>query len=79
MEACKMETLLELLHIDYYIVCDIMDSSFCTAFVCDWILETNQNFTPGLFHFIAKLMATLIHCPFTVPLPGLANWFAFLK
>ena len=38
--------------------------------------KTNQIVTLGL---LAKLMATLIHYPFTVPLPGLANWSAFLE
>ena len=39
--------------------------------------KTNQIVTLGLFHLLAQLMATLIHYPITVPLPGLANWSAF--
>ena len=28
---------------------------------------------------LAQLIATLMHYPFTVPLPGFANWSAFLE
>ena len=29
--------------------------------------------------FLAQLIATLIHYPCTVAIPGLADWFAFLE
>ena len=42
--------------------------------------KTNQIIILGLFHFNgpATVIATCIQYPFTVPLPGLADWFAFL-
>ena len=41
--------------------------------------KTDQIVILGLFHFIGQLMATLVHYTYTVPLPGLANWSAFLE
>ena len=45
-----------------------------------WKTESDQTVTLGLFHFIGLtifLIATLIYYPFTLPLPGLADWSAF--
>ena len=45
-----------------------------------WKTESDQIVTLGLFHFIGRaifLIATLIHYPFTVPLPGLAGCFFY--
>ena len=41
--------------------------------ICGWILETDRIVT------LAQLIATLIHYPFTVALPGLADWSVFLE
>ena len=38
--------------------------------------KTDQSVTLGLFHFTGP--ATLIHYPFTMALPGLADWSALL-
>ena len=46
--------------------------------ICDWSLENWPIVTQGLFHFIVLAIATLMHYSFTVPLPGLADWSAFL-
>ena len=36
-------------------------NSFCRkGHICDWILETDQIVTLGLFHFLAQLIAILI-------------------
>ena len=41
--------------------------------------KTDRIVTLGLFHFMAQLMATLIHYTFTLPLSGLVDWSAFLE
>ena len=42
--------------------------------ICDWILENRLNCHTGSIPcLLAQLIATLIHYPFTVPLPGLAD------
>ena len=41
--------------------------------ICDWIWKTDRIVT------LAQVIATLIHYPFTVALPGFADWSAFLK
>ena len=41
--------------------------------------KTNQIITLGLFHLLAKLIATFMRYPFTEPLPGLVDWSAFLE
>ena len=41
--------------------------------------KTNQIVTLGLFHLLAKLIATLMHYPFTEPLTGSTDWSAFLE
>ena len=41
--------------------------------------KTDQIITLGLFHFLAQLMATLVHYTYTVPSPGLVDWSAFLE
>ena len=48
--------------------------SYVTGF---W--KTDQIVTLGLFHLIGPVIATLIHYPFTVALPGLTDWSAFLE
>ena len=47
---------------------------------CDWILETDQIVTVGLFHFIGPANGYIrtLHI-YTVPLPGLTDWSAFLE
>ena len=40
--------------------------------------KTDQIVTLSLF-LLAKLMAKLVHCTYTVPLPGLVNQSAFLQ
>ena len=50
----------------------------CSTYVTEF-WKTVQVVTLVLFHFIGPVNATLIHYPFTVPLPGLANWSAFLE
>ena len=41
--------------------------------------KTNHLVTLGPFHFIAPtIIATLMQYPYTMPLPVLANWSAFL-
>ena len=47
--------------------------------ICDWMLEQTKMLHYRPILFLANLIATLIHYPFTVPLPGLADWFAFLE
>ena len=56
--------------------------SYVYAYYVTRFWKTDQIVTLGLFYynyFIGPaIIATLIHYPFTVPLPGLADWFAFL-
>ena len=40
--------------------------------------KTNEIVTLGLLYFIDQVMAALIYYPFTVPLPSLVDWSAFL-
>ena len=51
--------------------------------VCDWILENRPNCHTGqiplYFPSYWQLMATLLHYTYTVPLPGLVDWSAFLE
>ena len=39
--------------------------------------KTNQNITLDLFYFIGPANPTLMHYPFTVALPGLADWSVY--
>ena len=50
-------------------------------YICDWMLENQPNCHTGLFLFnlLTQLIATLIHYSFTMPLPGLTDWSAFLQ
>ena len=41
--------------------------------------RTDQIVTLGLSILLAKLMATLVHYAYTLPLPGLVDWSAFLE
>ena len=41
--------------------------------------KTNKIVTLGLFILLAQLMATFIHNTYTVTLPGLIDWCAFLE
>ena len=41
--------------------------------------KTDRIVTLGLFHLLAQLMATLVHYTYTVQLPGLVDWSAFLE
>ena len=55
-------------------ICTYVHTQYVTRF---W--KTNQIVTLGLLHLLTQLMATLIHYTYTVPLPGLVNWSAFLE
>ena len=48
--------------------------------MCDWILENQPkcHARPIPFYCL-QLIGTLIDHPCTVTLPGLANWYVFLK
>ena len=37
-------------------------------------MKAEQNVTQCLFHLLPQLIVTLIHYPYTVALPSLANW-----
>ena len=67
----------------YAVMCSILSHALLSIGTCDWIWITNWNVTLGLFRFIPfpvlpQLIATLIHYPFTIPFPGLADWSAML-
>ena len=51
------------------------------AYVCMWLDfgKPNELSHKAYFILLAQLITTLIHYPFTVPLPGLADWCAFLE
>ena len=57
-------------------IIDIYDYMLVTG-----IWKTDQIVTLGLFHLnvLAQLMATLVHCTYTVPLPHLIDWPTFLE
>ena len=45
--------------------------------ICNWILDNQPNCHTTIL--LAQLMTTLVHYTYTVPLPGLVDWSAFLE
>ena len=63
----------------YYKTC-VLDVYNCNG-ICDWILENRPNChtKPSYSILFAHLMATLVYYTYTVQLPGLVDWSAFLE
>ena len=54
--------------------------SFCTHATCyNWVVKLTEMSHLANCTFLAQLIATLIHYPCTVAIPGLAAWSAFLE
>ena len=51
----------------------------CFSAVIILCVENDEIFILGLYILLLQLIAVLIHYPYTMPLPGLANCSAFLE
>ena len=59
--------------------CDVSNMYVAMCIYVIGFLKTNQLSHLAYSILMTHPMAILIHYPFTVPLPGLVNWSAFLE
>ena len=72
----------ECMYVCTYVRMHLCIHLYVCNYICDWIFEKPiemSHLTYSYFILFAQLIATLIHYPCTVALPGFADWSSFLE